>query len=67
VRFISQLPAGSGTDPVMRIVIGELSKRWGQQAFLLSQPGAGGAIASRTVATAAPDERRAVWPSACHH
>lgn len=55
VRFITQLPAGSGTDPAMRIVIDELSKRWGEQAILVNQPGAGGAIAARTVATAAPD------------
>ena len=55
VRFITQLPAGSGTDPAMRIVIDELSKRWGQQAILVNQPGAGGAIAARTVATATPD------------
>ncbi len=55
VRFITQLPAGSGTDPAMRIVIDELSKRWGQQAILVNQPGAGGAIAARTAATAAPD------------
>ena len=55
VRFITQLPAGSGTDPAMRIVIDELSKRWGQQAILVNQPGAGGAIAARTAAMAAPD------------
>src|SRR3954447_3092162 len=55
VRFITQLPAGSGTDPAMRIVLDELSKRWGQQAILVNQPGAGGAIAARAAAIAAPD------------
>lgn len=55
VKFITQLAAGSGTDPAMRIVIDELSKRWGQQAVLVNQPGAGGAVAARVVATAPPD------------
>jgi tripartite-type tricarboxylate transporter receptor subunit TctC len=32
-----------------------LSKVWGQQAVVINQPGAGGAIAARTAASAAPD------------
>jgi tripartite-type tricarboxylate transporter receptor subunit TctC len=55
VKFITQLAAGSGTDPAMRIVTDRLGKIWGQQTVLVNQPGAGGAIAARTAATAAPD------------
>jgi tripartite-type tricarboxylate transporter receptor subunit TctC len=55
VKFVTQLAAGSGTDPAMRIVIDQLGKMWGQQTVLINQPGAGGAIAARAAATAAPD------------
>jgi tripartite-type tricarboxylate transporter receptor subunit TctC len=55
VRFITQMAAGSGTDPAMRIVVDQLGKMWGQQTVLVNQPGAGGSIAARSAATAAPD------------
>jgi tripartite-type tricarboxylate transporter receptor subunit TctC len=55
VRFITQLSAGTGTDPAMRIVVDRLGRKWGQQAVLINQPGAGGALAARAVAAAAPD------------
>jgi tripartite-type tricarboxylate transporter receptor subunit TctC len=55
VKFVTQLAAGTGTDPAMRVVIDQLGKMWGQQTVLINQPGAGGAIAARTAATAAPD------------
>jgi tripartite-type tricarboxylate transporter receptor subunit TctC len=55
VKFITSLSAGSGTDPAMRIVAGELGKIWGQATAVINQPGAGGAIAAHTAATAAPD------------
>src|SRR3979490_693369 len=61
VKFITQLAAGSGTDPAMRIVTDRLGKIWGQQTALGHQPGvgnppgAGGAIAGRPAAPAAPD------------
>lgn len=55
VRFITQLAAGSGTDPAMRIVIDQLSRLWGQQTVLVNQPGAGGALAVRAAHAAAPD------------
>jgi tripartite-type tricarboxylate transporter receptor subunit TctC len=55
VKFITQLAAGSGTDPAMRIVTDRLGKMWGQQTVLVNQPGAGGAIAARAAAAAAPD------------
>jgi tripartite-type tricarboxylate transporter receptor subunit TctC len=31
VKFITQLGAGSGTDPAMRIVIDQLGKMWGSK------------------------------------
>jgi tripartite-type tricarboxylate transporter receptor subunit TctC len=39
----------------MRIVTDRLGKMWGQQTVLVNQPGAGGALAARAVAAAAPD------------
>jgi hypothetical protein len=39
----------------MRMVTEALGKLWGQQAVLINQPGAGGALAARTVAEAQPD------------
>ena len=55
VRFITQQGAGGGTDAAMRMVTEALSRLWGQRAILINQPGAGGALAARTVAEAAPD------------
>ena len=55
VKFITQLAAGGGTDPAMRIVIDRLGKMWGQQTTLVNQPGAGGAIAARAAAAAPAD------------
>ena len=55
VKFITQLAAGGGTDPAMRIVIDHLGRMWGQQTTLINQPGAGGAIAARAAAAATPD------------
>src|SRR5437879_5308541 len=55
VKFITQMGAGSGTDPAMRIVIDQLGKMWGQQTVLINQPGAGGALAARAAHSAAPD------------
>jgi tripartite-type tricarboxylate transporter receptor subunit TctC len=55
VRFITQQGAGGGTDVAMRMVTEALGKLWGQQTVLINQPGAGGALAARSVAEAAPD------------
>ena len=55
VKFITSLSAGSGTDPAMRIVADELGRIWSQPTAVINQPGAGGAIAAHTAATAAPD------------
>ena len=57
VKFITPIAAGSGTDPAMRIVVEQLGQLWGQQAVLVNQPGAGGALAARAALAAAPDGR----------
>lgn len=55
VRIIMSPPAGNGPDVVGRIVADHLSKIWGQQAVVINQPGAGGALAVRAAGTALPD------------
>jgi tripartite-type tricarboxylate transporter receptor subunit TctC len=40
---------------LLRIVADRLSQKWGQQVITLNHPGAGGAVAARTAAMAAPD------------
>ena len=55
VRLISDSAPGSAIDVAMRIIADGLSRVWGQQAVLVNQPGAGGAIAARAAASAAPD------------
>jgi tripartite-type tricarboxylate transporter receptor subunit TctC len=55
VKFITSQAAGSGTNPAMRILTDRLGKLWGQQTVLVDEPGAGGVIAARTAASAAPD------------
>ena len=39
----------------MRLIAEGLCRIWGQQAVVVNQPGAGGAIAARSATTAAPD------------
>jgi tripartite-type tricarboxylate transporter receptor subunit TctC len=55
VRFITDSGPGSAIDATMRIIVDSISKVWGQQAVLINQPGAGGAMAARAAAQAAPD------------
>ena len=55
VRIITDSAPGSALDAIMRIAADGLSRMWGQQAVILNQPGAGGSIAARTAASAAPD------------
>src|SRR5271156_1939339 len=55
VRIITDGAPGSAIDVPTRIIAEGLSRIWGQQAVVMNQPGAGGAIAARTAATAAPD------------
>ncbi len=55
VRLISDSGPGSAIDVPMRIIAEGLTRVWGQQAVVINQPGAGGAIAARAAASAAPD------------
>src|SRR5580698_5923276 len=55
VRLITDSAAGSSVDVPLRIIADGLSRVWGQQAAVINQPGAGGAIAARAAATATPD------------
>ena len=52
VRIITDSAPGSAIDVPVRIIAEGLSRIWGQQAVVISQPGAGGAIAARAAATA---------------
>ncbi|MGB6758825.1 MAG: tripartite tricarboxylate transporter substrate-binding protein [Xanthobacteraceae bacterium] len=55
VRIITDSAPGSAIDVPVRIIADGLSKIWGQQAVVINQPGAGGAIAVRSGETASPD------------
>jgi tripartite-type tricarboxylate transporter receptor subunit TctC len=55
VRLISDSAPGSAIDVTMRIIAARLSTVWGEQAVVVNQPGAGGAIAAHAAAAAAPD------------
>src|SRR5262245_30904832 len=55
VRIITHSAAGGSPDALLRIVGDRLSHIWGQQVITLNHPGAGGAVAARAAAQAAPD------------
>jgi tripartite-type tricarboxylate transporter receptor subunit TctC len=55
VTIISSLTAGSGIDVVARIIAERLTQLWGRQVQVVNHPGAGGLVATRTAAGAAPD------------
>jgi tripartite-type tricarboxylate transporter receptor subunit TctC len=55
VRIITDSAPGSSIDVPTRIIAEGLSKIWGQQAVVINQPGAGGAIAAHNAASATPD------------
>src|SRR5262249_38288577 len=55
VRIVTDSAAGGALDAIMRIAADGLTRAWGQQAVVINQPGAGGSIAARTAAGAAPD------------
>jgi tripartite-type tricarboxylate transporter receptor subunit TctC len=55
IRLISDSGAGGAIDVSLRIIADGLTRVWGQQAVVIDQPGAGGAIAARAAASATPD------------
>ena len=55
IRIISPVPAGGLSDIALRPMAQELSKRLGQPVIVDNRPGAGGVIAGRACAQAAPD------------
>ena len=55
VRIITDSAPGGAIDVPVRIIAEGLSRIWGQQAIVVNQPGAGGAISQRAAATATAD------------
>src|SRR5262249_30986783 len=55
VQIIADSSAGSTPDVALRFVAEELTKLWGQQVLVVNRPGAGGSLAARAAADAAPD------------
>lgn len=55
VQIIADSSAGSAPDVALRFFAEELTKIWGQQVLVVNRPGAGGSIAARSAAEAAPD------------
>jgi tripartite-type tricarboxylate transporter receptor subunit TctC len=55
VRIITHSAPGGAPDALLRLVGDKLSQIWGQQVVTLNHPGAGGAVAARIAAQAAPD------------
>jgi len=55
VQIIADSAAGSTPDVALRFIAEELTKVWGQQVIVVNRPGAGGSVAARAAADAAPD------------
>lgn len=51
VKIITQAPAGSGPDVILRLVASDLTQMWGQQVLVTNRPGGGGVIAAQAAAT----------------
>ena len=55
IMLVVPYSAGGGNDAMARIVADKMSKTLGQQIVIENRGGAGGTIATRTVARSAPD------------
>ena len=64
IRIITHSASGDALDVMLRVVGEGLTALLAQQIVVLNQPGAGGAIAARTAANAAPDGYTFYMPAA---
>jgi len=55
VQILADSSAGSTPDVALRFFAEQLTKIWGQQVIVVNRPGAGGSVAARAAADAAPD------------
>ena len=55
VQILADSSAGSTPDVALRFVADGLTRAWGQQVVVVNRPGAGGSVAARAAAEAAPD------------
>jgi tripartite-type tricarboxylate transporter receptor subunit TctC len=55
VQILADSSAGSAPDVALRFVTDRLSQIWKQQILVVNRPGAGGSVAARAAAEAAPD------------
>lgn len=55
IRMLIALAPGGGVDTTGRLLAQKLSERWGQPVVVENRPGAGGALATETLARSAPD------------
>src|SRR4051794_39637494 len=55
VQMLADSAAGATPDVALRFVTERLSQIWGQQIVVVNRPGAGGSVAARAAADAAPD------------
>jgi tripartite-type tricarboxylate transporter receptor subunit TctC len=55
VQILADSAAGSTPDVALRFVADALGRMWGQQVLVVNRPGAGGSVAARAAADAAPD------------
>src|SRR4051794_3918912 len=66
IKLVVPFPAGGPTDTSARLVAQGLSAKIGQSVVIENQGGAGGAIAAKQVATAAPDGYTLMMVAATH-
>jgi len=55
VQVLADSSAGSTPDVALRFVTDRLGQIWNQQVLVVNKPGAGGSVAARAAADAAPD------------
>jgi len=66
VHILVPYPPGGGVDVLTRTLADVVSKTWGQSIVVENRPGAGGVIASQTIATSAPDGYNLIMVASGH-